>query len=204
MKYKVGDKVVIRSWQDMAKQFGLDRYGDIKTKVCFVGEMRKYCGTEMTISKIYGDDDNFSMEGSCFYFSKDMFEKKNCNQKIVITSDGTETLARLYKSGKIVKSATAKCSPEDEFNFSIGAKLAFDRLVESIAEEKKKGYSGKVVCISTENLSYFTIGKIYEFENGFTRDDGGDKRPSFGKCEKRVKSLDDEWASGKFIPLVED
>jgi hypothetical protein len=55
------------------------------------------------------------------------------NKKIVITADEKETLARLFEGGKVVKSATAKCSPEDEFDFATGARLAFDRL---LGEEK--------------------------------------------------------------------
>jgi hypothetical protein len=61
--------------------------------------------------------------------------KYNIGDKVIITTDGTETLARLYENGKVVKSATAKCAPEDEFDFNIGARLAFDRLH---GEEKKE------------------------------------------------------------------
>ena len=49
--------------------------------------------------------------------------------KIVITIDGTETVARLFDGKECVKTATAKCSPDDEFDFEVGARIAFDRLV---------------------------------------------------------------------------
>lgn len=65
-----------------------------------------------------------------------MFEPV-CDNKIVITTDGMETVAKLYDGKKIIKHATAKCSPDDEFNFETGAKIAFERLIEeTIAEEK--------------------------------------------------------------------
>lgn len=66
------------------------------------------------------------------------FEKVN-DQKIVITTDGTETLARLYDGNKVVKTATAKCSPADTFDFKTGAEIAFNRLmgVSAVKEEKK-------------------------------------------------------------------
>lgn len=44
MKYKVGDKVRVRQWDDMAKEFGVNN-GNIHINGClFVKEMKKYCG----------------------------------------------------------------------------------------------------------------------------------------------------------------
>lgn len=59
------------------------------------------------------------------------------SEKIVITHDGKTTLARLYENNKVVKSAEAKCSPDDEFNFETGAKRAFERLTEEKKEAPK-------------------------------------------------------------------
>lgn len=50
-------------------------------------------------------------------------------KKIVITTDGKTTLARLYEDSKVVHKAEAKCSPDDAFNFEVGAKLAMERLL---------------------------------------------------------------------------
>lgn len=60
---------------------------------------------------------------------EDSLELLKPNQKIVITSDGTETLARLYENEELVKSATAKCHADDTFDFNTRAKLAFERLI---------------------------------------------------------------------------
>ncbi len=54
--------------------------------------------------------------------------------KIIITSDCKTTTARMYDGKTLIKESSAKCSPEDVFDFSVGAKIAFERL---IAEEKK-------------------------------------------------------------------
>jgi hypothetical protein len=204
MKYKVGDKVIIRSWEDMEKQFGLDRDGDIKTEACFLKQMRKHCGKKLTISNIRASG-NFDMKESEYIFSEDEFEKNHI-RKIVITSDGTETLARLYEGGKVVKSATAKCSPKDEFNFDTGARLAFDRLIESTAEKKEEYYNGKVVCTSNENEPYmtvggFTVGKVYTITDGFITNDTGWTNESM----TRMKTIEEvcAWLGNKFIPLVE-
>lgn len=51
--------------------------------------------------------------------------KKSNNETIVIYRDGNKVIATNKATGE---KAEAKCSPEDEFDFSVGAKLAFDRL----------------------------------------------------------------------------
>lgn len=56
---------------------------------------------------------------------KDFLESEN--QSITIYQKGHKVIAKDNATGK---TATAKCHPEDEFDFSIGAKLALDRLFE--------------------------------------------------------------------------
>ena len=46
----VGDLVRIRSWQDMAEQYGLDPDGDIIGRPMFVRGMESVCGKTVTIS----------------------------------------------------------------------------------------------------------------------------------------------------------
>lgn len=54
MKYKVGDRVRIRKWNDMLNEFGLTTEDEIDCNgVYFVGEMREYCGKVVTISKTH-------------------------------------------------------------------------------------------------------------------------------------------------------
>lgn len=115
--------------------------------------------------------------------------------KIVITTDGTETLARLYDGNKVIKTATAKCSPADKFSFETGAKIAFERLFDSEEKEEPKYFNGKAVCVRGE--LGFTAGKIYEFVNGQCLDDQKTLRPTCAKCK------DLSWFNGVFISLVE-
>lgn len=57
--------------------------------------------------------------------------------KIVITTDGETVTAKKYEGKEVIKSATAKCHPDDEFDFDTGAKIAFDRLIEEPKENGK-------------------------------------------------------------------
>lgn len=47
-------------------------------------------------------------------------------------------LARLYEGDKVIKSATAKCSPADKFDFETGAKIAVERLFGKTEQADKK------------------------------------------------------------------
>lgn len=62
------------------------------------------------------------------------FDKDNCILRIEITSDGKETTAIQYDKDKVIAKAKAKCSPEDEFDFMTGAKLALERLAPTYEE----------------------------------------------------------------------
>lgn len=115
-------------------------------------------------------------------------------EKIIIYRNGAEVVAKNTATGK---TGVARCNPADEFDFNIGAKLAFERLINP-EPEKPKYYSGKVVC--SKNIEGFSIvGKIYnvkdgilDFENGLT-------------SKTRFKSIDDINAGcmSKYIELVE-
>lgn len=115
-KYKIGDRVVITGVTD---------------------HRRTYNGKIVNIEKVWHSDVHktycYSV-GKSYYFLEN--ELKPIGNKIVITTDGTETLARLYEGNKVIKTATAKCSPADKFDALIGAKIAFDRLVENKPADK--------------------------------------------------------------------
>ena len=78
MKYNVGDKVRVRQWDDMEKEFGLDFNGnDISVPNCgFVKEMRKYCGFVVTIHNLTCKDIKYFIEedDGYFFWTDDMFE----------------------------------------------------------------------------------------------------------------------------------
>lgn len=208
MKFKVGDKVRVRKDLEEGRSYYME---DKKVHNTFVCPMNILKGQVVTISKILDHQHAVkecpnAVMGGVFCWVDEMFEsepiKSSCRKKIVITTDGTETHARLYEENKLVKTATAKCSPDDTFDFAEGARLAFERLRESEETERAKPqlkyYSGKVVCTYRGTDDSYTVGKIYEFVNGTVVDDDGEVRykfnPVFNISELQLV---------RFIPLVE-
>lgn len=99
-------------------------------------------------------------------------------QKIVVTTDGKTTLARLFDGKKMVKRAEAKCAPSDTFNFNTGANLAFNRLVYGIdynpqdvavkaktAPSESKQEPVKLYCVK-KVASFYKRGGVYETDAG--------------------------------------
>lgn len=78
MKYKVGDKVRVRQWDDMVKEFGVDKFGNIKTKTGahFLTRMKEFCGGVYEIRSVLAtsywlkDGDKFIH----WYFTDEMLE----------------------------------------------------------------------------------------------------------------------------------
>lgn len=84
-RYKVGDIVQIRQWDDMVKEFGVNHYGVIPCNHCaFVREMKKYCGKKLRIAAINNFDDTYyylNSVHSCT-FTSEMFEKGDLSMLI--------------------------------------------------------------------------------------------------------------------------
>ena len=124
MKFKVGDRVrVTKENLTHGAKVGMTGLIVVKTGKCF----------GVRFDNAFAD--GHSLDGRCkngygqWMLGEDL-ELIGDNHKIVITSDGKTTLARLYEGKKVVKSAEAYCSPDDEFNFIRGARIAFERLME--------------------------------------------------------------------------
>lgn len=105
-------------------------------------------------------------------------------EKIVIIHDGKTTTATRYCEDGSKVTATARCAPEDKFDFYTGAELAFNRLISKI--EVSKYFSGTVVCIKSNAPTDLTVGKLYTFEDGVGKSDVGCKITNFP-----VTSVDD-------------
>ena len=79
MKYKIGDKVKIRTWDSMEKEFGIDSIERIKCHRFFVPNMDKdiielYTNRVVTINKIDGRYDYYIAKEIGYSLSDDMIE----------------------------------------------------------------------------------------------------------------------------------
>lgn len=140
-KFKVGDKVKIKSWETMKKEFGLDYGNDIRTNPCFVKGMKHLCGRIATITRFNSENSielNFEDKSGDIEWSYcvDMIEHYG-NETIVIYLKDNEVIALNKATGK---KGVAKCNPEDTFDFNIGAKLAFERLMTTYRIVKQDKY----------------------------------------------------------------
>ena len=73
--YKVGDKVVVKSWKSLEDKYGLDSLGFIKD-IAFVGGMQKYCGKVGIVNEVCGNYVHLDIYGSDtgYGFHKDSIE----------------------------------------------------------------------------------------------------------------------------------
>lgn len=75
MKFKVGDKVRVRSWESMKKEFGNDKYGGVNCYYNFTPKMKKFCETVHTIKSVNNEFKYYYLEDGAYYrFSGDMLE----------------------------------------------------------------------------------------------------------------------------------
>lgn len=147
-KFKVGDKVIAKT--NTPYDITTDGWrGTVAGTLENPNGHRIVPGDDICVK---GDDEGYySVESKYF----DVYPS---NQKIVITTDGKTTTAKLYDGKKFVKAAKAKCSPDDVFDFNVGALLSVGRLV-------------KADCELSENDSFdWTAFKNDEFFVEVTKD----------------------------------
>lgn len=113
MEFKVGDRVRIRQWEDMEKEFGTDSDGDIRVCARFVKRMSHLCGREAIISEIYGQGVKLDFDNKTgdidWGYTTDMIEKvedtemtkKDLKNGMVVETRGGDRHLVIKKSGVI-------------------------------------------------------------------------------------------------------
>ena len=109
-------------------------------------------------------------------------ELKNV-EKIVITKDGDDAvLCRGYGKNNLVVESRSFCSPDDIFDFNIGAKLAMDRMYEGYdmtPKPKRKPYNGKIFVRHGGECYTLKNNYVYDVKNGIIRNKVGNAVPMF-------------------------
>lgn len=172
-KFKVGDKVRIL---DGSK---IKNYAD-----GWCSSLKRYIGHNSTAIDVLDFADGrvgYKLQGAGFFTFDERSLKRAEQETIVIYRKDNEVIA-LDKGTD--KKAIAKCSPEDTFDFNIGAKLAFDRLMngnkESIAVEdmrkRLKSYCTGRLCFGCK-LKFPTC-RCGNGAHFMTKDDAGNYKMS--------------------------
>lgn len=66
-----GDTVTIRTWDDMAEEYGLNESGEIKTpRITILKSMKRFCGHSYVVKEVHYTPDRrtYSFYGFPFYF----------------------------------------------------------------------------------------------------------------------------------------
>lgn len=70
MKYNVGDKVMVKTWEQMAEEYGSREYSISTPIYSFIIDMKDFCGTVQTIKKVL--EDSYYCEGQPWRFTDEM------------------------------------------------------------------------------------------------------------------------------------
>lgn len=160
-KYKVGDKVRIVSKRPQR---------------CWSPYMDKYLGKTMTIIKsgINNEGVYYCMEEDrddflghwCWYeyMIAGLAEPEREPCTVELRFDGMITTATLKRGGRDVKTAEARCNPEDTYSRAEGARVAVERLFEKKRkEDKPEKYTPKVgdkfKIVGESHYHGFSIGE---------------------------------------------
>lgn len=126
-RFKIGDRVkAVKPWDG-----NYSIVGKIGTIVAISNIFSADLGVEFDDKIGFGAHTCYGKgkDGHCWWCPDLILERAPVNDKIVITTDGKTTTATKYDGKTVVKTAVAKCSPDDKFDFLTGAKIAFDRLI---------------------------------------------------------------------------
>lgn len=96
-KYQIGDELKIREWDDMEKEFGLNRLGSVDCKYVFSISMVPMCGKDFTVRAIenghfYSYEGTECLDGYRYDISSDMLEPRPEKPLYVATDDELKEL----------------------------------------------------------------------------------------------------------------
>lgn len=200
--FKPGDRVIARS--DLIA-------GNIYGGIAYNVYMSYLDRGPYTIDKV-SSQGSYSVRENPFYWSREMLQPYRPPEieqyKIVVTNDGRDTTARLYKGKSMLDVATARCHPDDPFDLSVGAQLAVERLLAGGVEPQTidvSRYSGKIVCVQS-CIDSFKKGKVYNVRFGELLTEAGDvvQIPAMSFSGVAYYLAHHKYDGASFIELIED
>lgn len=146
-KFKVGDRVKVKKNTVIINRKTVGECGTIKKLLT-----DNYCSVEFDKFVDGHDCCGCAKEGHGWNCTEDALDLvKTQNETIVIYRNDNKVVALDKSTGK---KAEAKCNPVDEFDFHVGAKLAFNRLMgedvkpdDGVREVKRKAKVGEYVKV---------------------------------------------------------
>lgn len=160
MRFKAGDKVRVKKFKKRPSTWnGEGKMDHLMGKVV---KIERVVSPTKCVYAVHDSKNDYD-----WFFKEDDLEP--VNETIVIYRKDRKVIAVDKTTGY---KAIARCNPADEYDFRIGAKLAFERLMngnkENITvEDMRKApklYNGKIVF--TKGDSIFKTGHIYEVKDG--------------------------------------
>lgn len=171
MRFKVGDKVVVREWDDMKREFGSDERG-ILTPVIFTSEMKTFCGRILTIKDAFDGAKHYTVEGRRFRFSEESlmpfeFSKSDLKDGMLCQMRDGEKMIWLYGKMRGIDSfcrVTEEIQKEKEISCSDIVKVGYPSPYAYTLEEMLQMDFGKVIWIRKEEptVKEFSMDEIIE------------------------------------------
>ena len=166
---EIGDRVRIKSWEQMVKEYGLDDDGNAKTEpYCFAKGMKSLCGKEADILNVWADgrilaNCSDSSEYLGWAFAEQMVEPV---KTIVISQVGNTTTCNF--NGKTV---SVKRYYKEDDSFETAVKEVIKKIFAVPHLEYNEDYYGTIGELTDltlafgEHLYVGDIVELYDFKN---------------------------------------
>ena len=101
MKYREGDRVKVRQWKALERQYRIRRDGDIEligTPYYFIKEKKYLCGKIVTIEKVFSDYYYIKEDGGVWEWTDEMFEGMafEYGEVVEFSNDGEKWTEGIY------------------------------------------------------------------------------------------------------------
>lgn len=189
-KFKIGDRVRVLSNGPLLENY----HGG------WISDMKEHIGKEYVINYIYPPKNNSNLGPYYGYYLKGggwTFDERNL-ELVKEKEEKKEEPANIifkFKRNKIIAKregglkATASCHPDDEYDITVGMRIAVERLFDKEKKAKERETTpieGFYICVKGNNN--FSYSNIYKFENGKVRDNDGWTFGPFKEDEKINKT----------------